>query len=325
MNWRLFSKYRAPLMGLAGISIIIFHYSQMVGFHFSQADDFGILLYPVGRYGYMGVEIFLLLSGIGCYYSFSKNRDISLFYKKRFKKIIIPYLLIGLPFWLIVDWIIKGNQDLLLIDLLGISFFNGVDTFWYVFFILILYVVFPYIYFYFEDENKRNVRFLFLEFIIILITSIIHVQMNDLFQILEIMITRIPIYIFAIYIGKDVYDGKQINRLFMFVCILSLLFITVDYDNRLILRYMRTFQAIGFSLIIVKIFDIVSIEKLKTLSLFGDYSFEIYLCHMAIRRIFNLLKFPTYQLHIYLLVILLTMILSFFIKRITMLSYKYYF
>lgn len=64
----LLSKYRTQLMGIAAIMIIICH-----------AVSYGVVLPSILKkitlYGNLGVDIFLFLSGLGCYYSLSNGGD----------------------------------------------------------------------------------------------------------------------------------------------------------------------------------------------------------------------------------------------------------
>ena len=66
-------RYRAALMGVAIIWIIFFH------------ANLGL---PILNKGDMGVDIFFFLSAIGLCYSYEKNSDIIVFYKKRVLRII---------------------------------------------------------------------------------------------------------------------------------------------------------------------------------------------------------------------------------------------
>ena len=103
-NWNLFSKYRDKLMSLAILEVMVFHFFEDL---YNQA---GITSKPVSiirNYGAFGVEMFLILSGIGLYYSFRKNPDIRSFYLKRLKGILIPYFLIAFPYLIWVDFIVE--------------------------------------------------------------------------------------------------------------------------------------------------------------------------------------------------------------------------
>lgn len=63
MSFRLISQYRNSLMGFAILWIIVYHFYLVI-----QPIDQSV--FPV-RIGYGGVDIFLLLSGLGLYYSYT--------------------------------------------------------------------------------------------------------------------------------------------------------------------------------------------------------------------------------------------------------------
>lgn len=78
------SKYRSPIMGMAIIWVVMFHYRL-------QAP----ILSVISNYGYAGVDFFMFLSAFGLYYSMSKNDNVMMFYKKRFLRIFPTYFIIG--------------------------------------------------------------------------------------------------------------------------------------------------------------------------------------------------------------------------------------
>lgn len=111
-GWGLLSKYRVELMGFSTIWIILFHgYRNNMIF----PGKLNILNFIFSK-GDCGVEIFLLLSGLGLYYSFSKNPDLSCFYKNRIKRVILPYLLVSGGFWVGQDLINLSQKYLCLCE-----------------------------------------------------------------------------------------------------------------------------------------------------------------------------------------------------------------
>ena len=67
------STYRSELMGWAILWIMMLH------FDFNQIKPLGF----IAQYGYAGVEIFILVSGFGVFFSLEKDNSIIRFYKKR--------------------------------------------------------------------------------------------------------------------------------------------------------------------------------------------------------------------------------------------------
>ena len=83
MTYDLFSKHRSKIMAVSIIMIIIFHYFEDVTLYLNGNIFSKVWMRLVGSFG---VEIFLFLSGMGLYFSYTKNRNIKLFYKKDISK-----------------------------------------------------------------------------------------------------------------------------------------------------------------------------------------------------------------------------------------------
>ena len=89
---QLLSKYRSQLMGLATLMIIACH---------APASGVALpgILTRILELGNFGVDMFLFLSGLGCYYSLSKcNTGYGEYWVRRIKRVFIPYLIISIPF-----------------------------------------------------------------------------------------------------------------------------------------------------------------------------------------------------------------------------------
>lgn len=56
--------------------------------------------------GSVGVEFFVFLSGVGLYFSMSKDSNILHFFQKRIKRILPAYLMVAIPYWIVIDLII---------------------------------------------------------------------------------------------------------------------------------------------------------------------------------------------------------------------------
>lgn len=97
------SEYRLHLMGIATLGVLLCH---AVGRGVAMPNVLAYI-FNLGNYG---VDIFLFLSGMSMYFSL-KGRKVSLeqWYKKRFLKIMIPFLLIAIPVYAVKC--IVSNQD----------------------------------------------------------------------------------------------------------------------------------------------------------------------------------------------------------------------
>lgn len=103
ISYSLLGKYRAELMGIAMLNVMVLHSLSWTGFSSpgwaaAVLNTFGRLLFTEG---------FLFLSGFGLYYSLHKNYDIRKFFAKRVQRLLIPYWVMSLPFF--VAWVIAGR------------------------------------------------------------------------------------------------------------------------------------------------------------------------------------------------------------------------
>lgn len=80
------STNRTLLMGWAIIFVVLFHFSCWC------------IETPIINKGFLGVDIFLFLSGYGLYYSYSKNKKLKEFYIKRIRRIYPMFLIMNIVF-----------------------------------------------------------------------------------------------------------------------------------------------------------------------------------------------------------------------------------
>ena len=85
-GFKLLSKYRSVLMGLAMLWVMYFHTPVI----FSEHNQ-----WLFHRIGFYGVDIFLFLSAFGLYYSLSKHKNIWQFYKARFIRIFPAFFIVA--------------------------------------------------------------------------------------------------------------------------------------------------------------------------------------------------------------------------------------
>lgn len=60
--------------------------------------------------GSVGVEFFIFLSGVGLYFSMTKDSRVRYFFQKRLKRILPTYLTVAVPYWIAVD-IVANKED----------------------------------------------------------------------------------------------------------------------------------------------------------------------------------------------------------------------
>lgn len=326
LTFEIISKYRAFLMGLAIISILIFHYTedcQIAKYHYNGL----IKIYKV-CIGSSGVDIFLLLSGLGLYYSFKKNSDKQEFYKKRFTKILIPYFLIATPAILINSLLIQNTGIISAIkELSFISLFTeGKVWFWYIFFICLCYIIFPYIFRIFDtskDEITDHQRLITLFSFITLICLMLNLYCKPLFNRTQIFTLRFFSFIVGVLIGKYSYQKKEIKPIHILLAICGLGFIIfVRNHNVMITRYALFILNACIIFLGILIFNKLSSLRIhyiisKIIEWFGKYSLEIYLVHVALRKFFNEFGYSTCILKNEIIFIISSLILAIILNKLT--------
>lgn len=144
------SEYRTEIYGVAALLIIIGHSQDFMTAIFSDA------VISIIGYGGIGVAMFAFLGGMGLWHSMQRDSNVGRFYIRRIKRLLIPYLIISIPYYIIFDWIIKGNLLLCLKDITFVSYFLDGGGTWYVAWIFLMYIVYPWYYLLGEKLFKRH-------------------------------------------------------------------------------------------------------------------------------------------------------------------------
>ena len=128
-------------MGIAILNVLVLHSLSWTGFN---SPGWGaILLTTFGRLVF--TEGFLFLSGFGLYYSLHKSYDLRLFFTKRIQRLLIPYWLMSLPFFVI--WLVGGRFGisglLMRLSTLEFWFHGNYVGMWYISLSVLLYAFMP--------------------------------------------------------------------------------------------------------------------------------------------------------------------------------------
>lgn len=94
--WRspldLISRYRSALMGTAALFILFYHCWVKMNLQVWKLAELERNILSVG---FIGVEMFLFLSGMGLTYAIEKHKNIWAFYGKRVRRIVFPFVVAG--------------------------------------------------------------------------------------------------------------------------------------------------------------------------------------------------------------------------------------
>ena len=332
-NLSIISQYRGALFGLSIISIIVFHYFNDV-MRWRRHD----VIYKMARiyyqmFGSISVEIFLFLSGVGLYFSMSKNPDIKFFYEKRLKRVAIPYVLWGVFYWAFRDFLLTGEEfGQYVSDLTLFSFWEtGKRTFWFIAFILLAYLAFPFLFRMMNREIKgRHAQGLICALICVVwvaFCSLLDLLNHEHYDLIEVALSRLPIFVIGIWYGKKIRNKEKFGAVENILTVFGLALIAlkillikdvIDVDFKLHNRFLACFFSISLLFLLCCLLERLHSAKLnKVLTFIGTYSLELYLTHVSIRGVFMLCGIRTHRLIILLSYLLLSAVFSFLLHLAT--------
>ena len=225
------SKYRSQIYGFAIIWIAFFH-GSINTVDYSFGNESLLWLKTIMGNGSVGVEVFLFLSGISLYFSYRNNPDLLSYLKKRAKRVFIPLFLIDGVYFFIRFFIIEHERSACISSLMLLKFWEtGDQTTWFASLIMVLYIIYPYLFsILFEKDDNKSV---WLRGVIILLLTYLAIicfyRVNyDVYSMVEIAVTRVPVFILGSIVGKYVYEKKTISALWIIpILILPVLFFYV--------------------------------------------------------------------------------------------------
>lgn len=318
LHWGLFNLYRHELMGVACFWIMLHHNFIHWTFWFKPLQ----LLFAFGG---CGVDIFLLLSGIGLYQSWSRKPSLFSFYKRRFLRLYIPYLLIGLPFWIWYDLIVKKGS--FFFDLFFLSFFQGEHTFWFIPAITVFYILFPVFYSLIFRKNTHPLSRTLLFVFGIIITSVLLWKLAPQFyKNTGIAISRTGIFILGINLGAYVSRKTELPDHAPLDCLIILsiavLLIKTVSIPPLWMRFFYIVMSISLCILLCSLFHSYSPTSVKTFfQFFGKHSLELYMLHIVLKRIWGIkplfhLSFDPSRTIEYVCIIILACLIAYPIQKL---------
>lgn len=321
----IINKYRTELLGIATILVFIYHSK-----YFEWNRESVSIIQKLGQGG-IGADFFLFLSGIGLYRSFSKLGNLREFYKRRFLKIFPTYFSIACIFY-VWEWCYYKDSFLSFLGRIStISYWTSRESrfcYWYISYILIFYLLYPFIYKYILPSRKRMACVLSLSFVVQIALIIIN---GDIYCDLELAFTRIPITVIGCSLGKMI-DEKQdysltvpLGSLALFVAMWVVrILCNISLQGGWLCLFDKSinmFATLSFCLLYPIIREkLEGWKRVAPLSLFknvvlwvGEHSLGVYLIHVSLYRI--LVSYGFTNINIYWLVVLpLTVALAYLDK-----------
>lgn len=269
MNFYNISKYRSELMGLATILIIICHSPAHV--------QMPAMLEKFLRWCGIGVDIFLFLSGVGMYFSLKKsNFALGKWYVHRYLRILVPFLVFSVPYYLFRWTIDSENIWIFLSNISTFSYWTKHEGAWFVAMLIPLYLITPLLARVIDCHNNRFVPTIIICLLLVIIACLPadNIVMNNILH----CIRHIPSYILGYWIGKMVFQKQVIDKQMLAMCwggvlLYSILILTSISKNWLLMIPVTVF----FSYIINRRSEFVSNN---VLSFMGTISLESYLMNI---------------------------------------------
>lgn len=288
----LLSQQRGVLMGISILLIIVFHFTEdckNCNVHYE-----GWIRWFWTYIGSSSVDAFLFLSGLGLYYSMKINPDVASFYKRRLVKILIPYVLVAFPAWIWLDFVCQNHGIArFCMDFTFVTMYSGTRWFWYILMILLCYLIFPYLFHIVErssDEVEAEM-WQFAMFAAIAVTTMMLKRYSaSFYKSFEIILTRFPIFIAGCFYGRSSYEKRETYwkwGVLLLGALLALMMLPTDLP--ILGRYIRGVMNISVCALLAAGLSRVKLTPVKrVLNWFGACSLELYLTHVAIRKIMRI-------------------------------------
>ena len=283
-NLNLLSKHRSVIMGIAMMMIVLYHQP------FSTFPGSAL----IHRYGMLGVDIFLFLSGFGIYFSLAKSKDKSIgsFYRRRLVRILPTAILAGL---LVTIPCGAPSSHPWSLSVTGLNL-------WYIRSILLLYLIAPFLFCYYKKFHASYCCFFILAAAVVVATILFHQLLIPHFSIYHPIVQTVTwtlcrSHAFAIgmFLAMRAERGMpESGKLWITLAALLSLPTLVEFPHILFSPFkfhhyvaIFAFTSLLPLLIVTTVFACRIAEHTPRLVLIpmkwlGTYSLEIYLVHEAI-------------------------------------------
>lgn len=194
---KILSHYRSEIMGICIVWIMLFHSGI-------RAPDYMLLRLAwyafVSFGGGIGVDVFLICSGMGLAWSAEKKGGdfhVRQFYRRRFVRILPAYFAVAIVYYILkFETIGAFFKKLFFLNFV----MDGQRDFWYIICILICYLLFP---LYVKAKEKMNFRFVTVAFLLITAgtTGIVFLVSPTCYGVWEVLLWRLLAFWIGCHIG----------------------------------------------------------------------------------------------------------------------------
>lgn len=305
LNLGLISKYKNELMGFCAIGIILCHAPATL-------TELPSIVKALMSLGQICVEIFFLLSGIGLFYSLDNNKDILQWYKKRFLRLFVPYLILTIPYYVWFGYVNNYSISTILLNISTINYWIRGSGAWFVAMIIPYYIIAPILYKIYSRNNNSTI-FIILFFIVYILSFFTGFYKGAIYQS--------SFFLLGMYLAPYIKNNKSINWLNISI-IGILLFILCSKIS--ILQFIPRLLFLLPLAIAVPVLFIDKIFYIKSFSFMGKISLESYLTNVylgvVLKQYGHLIipeKYQTGNYIQYLLVVILGIAISYLTNKLS--------
>lgn len=279
------SRYRGELMGLAMLFVMLFHVWM------PRSNP----MYGLVRCGNVGVDMFLLLSGVGLWFSWTKNPSPRHFFKRRLMRLYPAWLVMASLFYIPNYLNTPGGgyspdvANLVANILVGWSFWRVDDlTFWFVPAIMALYLIAPA----YMKLIIRHPAYRWMPALAMVLAVMVqyYPPVHHAVGHLEIFFSRIPIFLIGINLGSWVKQKRTLEGqavwLVLAAFVMSLM-MCVEFEESWRGRFPLFIERMVYIPLTVSIILLLDLLLGKTpafvrrkLAFVGTISLELYLIHI---------------------------------------------
>lgn len=286
------SKYRTELMGFAILGVLVGHVIAFSKWNMPILDRIAHGIHTPG---------FLFLSGFGLFYSLSKNSKTIDFYKRRFWRFYLPFVLIVLPF--LLRSLFTGNfyiwSFISQITTLNFWFYGNNNGMWYIAVSFALYVITPPIFHFIT----RNQNFVLTKFFLVIIGMIgincgIKYISSNYWDMVEIGMKYTPMFFVGMLVAYVTKKGWGDGIVVAITTLLfGILYIVMEIGG-IVVPYIGVIcKTLFYTLVLCVFLSILAKMSFtylsKVLAWFGKYTLELYVLHLFIN---SLIKSPLFNL-----------------------------
>ena len=298
-TYSLISKYRTVLMGLAIIMIMFCHMDVAQTHNDIPSTSIARALHLFT----VGVDIFLFLSGVGLYYSYTKKKQsYGEFEKKRLVRILPYYFVIAGTTYLMYDIIMNHfTAGKLLSDLLFVTWFREGNTrYWYILAIVVFYLLFPSLYRFVHTGKNGLLKVILFSIIWWTLVETVCKFIPDA-ATFRIALARLPIFVIGVCFGKLSFNKTEIRKRTAVILVLCgfVLFVGLKTPplkpvSGYLYYPVRGLLGISIMALVIILMELIEnrLPALYTIGItvfgwFGGLTLELYLLHQSYMVLFE--------------------------------------